>query len=248
MEGLPDSLLHPQWFFLLGVTALSYLVRGIAGFGSGLIAIPLMLLLNVPIALAVPLVVTLDFIASASQGIHNRQAIAWHTIWPLLPFSFIGVGLALYLFKTTDAALLMHALAVFILLYAAYSLLIKPPQGAHTRWWALPAGGCAGLIGTLFGTGGPFYIMYLQLMRLDKTPFRATFASVFLIDGTGRIAGYLISGFFSADFVWLLVVLLPMMFLSLYLGGRIHVRIGQETFKRAISALLMVSGIILLFK
>lgn len=248
MDGALESLSLTQFVFCFSVIAVAYLVRGIAGFGSGLIAIPLLLLLSLPIALVVPLIVALDYLASASQGIKNRRAIAWREIWPLLSFTFLGVTLALYLFQTIDAALLRRSLAAFIILYAVYALLAKPPQQVHARWWAVPAGGFGGLIGTLFGTGGPFYVIYLQLRRLDKTAFRATFATIFLIDGASRIAGYLFSGFFTLEFLWLLIVLLPVMGLSLYLGGRIQLTFSQEAFKRAISVLLVVSGIALLLK
>lgn len=248
MDGMLHSLSPAQLLYSAGIVTVAYLIRGIAGFGSGLIAIPLLLLLNLPITLVVPLVVALDYLASASQGIKNRRAIAWREIWPLLPFSFVGVALALYVFKTIDGALLRHSLAVFIILYATYTLLAKLPRKIYHRGWAVPAGSLGGLIGTLFGTGGPFYVIYLQLRRLDKTPFRATFAAIFLIDGAGRIAGYLLLGFFTLDFSWLLAVLLPVMLLSLYLGGRIHLAFSQETFKRAISVLLVVSGIALLLK
>lgn len=248
MDGMLHSLSLTQLLYGPGIVTVAYLVRGIAGFGSGLIAIPLLLLLNLPIAQVVPLVVALDYIASASQGVKNRQAIVWRDIWPLLPFTFLGVTLAIYLFKTIDAVLLQRGLAAFIILYAVYTLLAKRPGQTHSRWWAVPAGSLGGLIGTLFGTGGPFYVIYLQLRRLNKTPFRATFASIFLIDGTSRIAGYLLSGFVTLEFLWLLAVLLPVMLLSLYLGGRIHLAFSQETFKCAISVLLVVSGIALLLK
>lgn len=248
MDGALESLSLTHFVFCFSVIAVAYLVRGIAGFGSGLIAIPLLLLLSLPIVLVVPLIVALDYLASASQGIKNRRAIAWRAIWPLLPFTVLGVALALYLFQTIDATRLRRGLAVFIILYAVYTLLAKPPQQVHTHWWAVPAGAFGGLIGTLFGTGGPFYVIYLQLRRLDKTPFRATFATIFLIDGANRIAGYLFSGFFTLEFLWLLIVLLPVMGLSLYLGGQIHLTFSQEVFKRAISVLLVISGIALLLK
>ncbi len=69
--------------YALAVLSVAYFVRGIAGFGSGLIAIPL-LLMWFPLLVAVPLVVALDYLASASQGIKDRQAIRWREIWPLL--------------------------------------------------------------------------------------------------------------------------------------------------------------------
>ncbi|HTG11235.1 MAG TPA: sulfite exporter TauE/SafE family protein, partial [Candidatus Eisenbacteria bacterium] len=52
------------------VVFLAYWVRGMAGFGSGLIAVPLLTLMW-PVTLVVPVVVALDYLGSASQGIGN---------------------------------------------------------------------------------------------------------------------------------------------------------------------------------
>ena len=46
------------------VILVAYLVRGICGFGSGLIAIPVLSLMF-PLKVAVPLVVMLDYLASS---------------------------------------------------------------------------------------------------------------------------------------------------------------------------------------
>ena len=48
----------------------------------------------------------------------------------------------------------------------------------------------------LAGSGGPFYVIYLNLRNLEKTTFRATFASNFLIDGGMRLVAYVILGLF----------------------------------------------------
>jgi len=242
-----DALSHTQLIYVFAVIAAAYVVRGISGFGSGLIAIPF-LAMNLPLATVVPLVVTLDYVASAGQGLKNREHIRWREIVPLLPFSVLGVGLALYLLKTMDAKLLLHALAVFILLFAAYTLFIRIPARKHSRLWAAPVGCFGGFVGTLFGTGGPFYVIYLQLRALEKSQFRATFAAIFLLDGTYRIAGYLLMGFFNVNLLLLLAVMLPVMAVSIYLGGRIHTTVTQETFKRGISLLLLASGVTLLLK
>jgi len=236
-----------QYAYAFTVLAVAYFVRGVAGFGSGLIAIPL-LLLWFPLTAAVPLVVTLDYLASASQGVKDRQSIRWSEIWPLLPFAILGVAAAIILLQTVDARLLLKALAVFIILYALYTLLGRNPERAHSRWWALPAGGLGGLIGTTFGTGGPFYVVYLQMRKLDKTQFRATFAAIFLLDGANRLLGYLLSGMLTLRFLQQLAMALPVMLVGIYLGGKIHTSISQEGFKRGIGFLLICSGAALLFR
>ena len=242
-----DSVPLIYWVFAAATLCLAYFVRGVAGFGSGLIAIPLLVLI-LPLPLVVPLVVFLDYVASASHGLKDRAQIQWRQIWPLLPFSAIGVVSGLYLFKTVDPVMLAHALGVFVLLYALYSLLVKDGDGSASTLWAVPAGSLGGLVGTLFGTGGPFYVVYLKHRGLPKTQFRATFATIFLMDGAGRLTGYMASGYFDRDWLILAAMALPTMALGLYMGGHIHTNISQRSFQVAVSLLLVVSGISLLLR
>lgn len=242
-----DTVSLAFWLFGAATLAVAYFVRGVAGFGSGLIAIPLLALV-LPLNLVVPLVVFLDYVASASHGLKDRAQIQWHQIFPLLPFSALGVLTGLYLFQTIDSVLLAHGLGVFVVLYALYSLLAKDGDRKASRLWAVPAGGLGGLVGTLFGTGGPFYVVYLKHRGLPKTQFRATFATVFLLDGAGRLLGYLAGGYFDRDWLLMAALSLPIMAIGLYLGGHVHTNISQRAFQIAISLLLMVSGISLLLR
>jgi uncharacterized membrane protein YfcA len=240
-----ETLTIAELLLAMGVLVTAYMVRGITGFGSGLVAIPLLALM-LPITIVVPMVGLLDYTASLSHGLNHRRAIQWREIVPLLPFTLAGVLIALYIFKTVDGELLKEILGGFILLYALYSILGKNPHGRLSRKWSVIGGGFGGLVGTLFGTGGPFYVIYLQLRGLDKTAFRATIATIFMLDGAARIVGYGLSGFYSTDTIMLVFVALPVMALSLYAGGHIHTNISQESYKRAIGLALLGSGAALL--
>jgi len=244
---LLETISLPFWLFGAATLAAAYFVRGVAGFGSGLIAIPLLALV-LPLTIAVPLVVFLDYVASASHGLKDRAQIQWRQILPLLPFTALGVLTGLYLFKVIDSVLLAHALGVFILLYALYTLFASDGDGRASSFWAIPAGGFGGLIGTLFGTGGPFYVAYLKHRGLPKTQFRATFATIFLMDGAGRLTGYLAGGYFDRDWILLAAAALPIMAIGLYLGGQVHTNISQRNFQVAVSILLVISGMSLLLR
>lgn len=218
----------------------AYLVRGIAGFGSGLIAIPLLALQH-PLALVVPLVVLLDWLGSLSQGLAHREAVAWPELLPLLPFTLLGVALGLLIFDTVAPAGLNQAFGVFILVFAVYQLLPLPPLRGR-RVWSVPAGFFGGLVGTLFGTGGPFYMIYLTLRGLDKLPLRASFAAFFLVDGGIRLGGFLLVGMLDQGALRTLAVWLPPAALGLFIGGRVHVALSPATFRFGISAVLLFSG------
>jgi uncharacterized membrane protein YfcA len=232
--------------FPLTVIFCAYLVRGIAGFGSALIAVPL-LALSMPLTLVVPLVVFLDYLGSATQGINDNNNIAWHDIWPLLPFSLIGVAVSLYIMESINPHILTVCLGAFILVFAVYQLL-PLNFGQASNKIAAPAGFFGGFVGTLFGTGGPFYVIYLNLRKLDKTSFRATFAAIFMIDGAMRLFGYAIKGFYNLETFMYLVAALPVAGLGMFIGGKIHTALGRDAFVRLISVLLLGSGSALIFK
>jgi hypothetical protein len=57
--------------------------------------------------------------------------------------------------------------------------------------WTGPAGFFGAMIGVIFGTGGPFYVIYFSLRQLDKSELRATVATGFMIDGGLRLISFL---------------------------------------------------------
>lgn len=226
--------------YTAAVIFVAYFVRGIAGFGSGLVAIPLLLLVH-PINVVVPVVIALDFLGSLAQGLKNRDKICWSEIFPLLPFTLIGCGVALMLFKTADTGTLTSALAIFIIIFAIYQLL-PLPELKGSKIWSVPAGLLGGLVGTLFGTGGPFYMIYLSVRGLDKAQLRSSFATYFFVDGTIRLAGFALIGLLNTQVFLFLLKCLPVAAIALFVGGKAHVTISNQTFKFFISLILVYSG------
>ncbi len=242
---MPESLTIVQLITGFIILIAAFTVRGITGFGSGLIAIPLLALM-LPVSVAVPLVGFLDYTAALAHGLKLRSDIRWKLILPLLPFSLSGVFLALYLFNTLDAQLLKQFLGGFIISYALYTLLTVKPHTHNSVFWAIPGGTLGGLFSTLFGTGGPFYVIYLQLQGLGKTTFRATIATIFFLDGTTRIVAYSFNGFYSIDTIVLIAVSLPIMAVGMTIGGHIHSNISHQTIQKGVGILLLFSGSALL--
>ncbi|MBA3002987.1 MAG: sulfite exporter TauE/SafE family protein [Desulfurivibrio sp.] len=244
MTDIP--MVQPEILFAAGVLFFAYFIRGIAGFGSALISVPL-LVIFFPVSQVVPLVGLLDWLASVSQGLPNRRLIRWPDLLPLLPFTVLGVSTGLYLHTVLAQTSLLFALSIFILLYAVYALLPFPSLHGE-RWLAAPAGVMGGMVGALFGTGGPFYVIYLTLRQLDKTEFRTTIATVFVIDGLCRIVGFTLNGFYTLHILAIGAGVVPIGALALWLGGRVHLRISHVAFVRLVSIILLGSGIALLVK
>lgn len=95
-----------DWLFIEAIVVLAYLIFGVAGFGSALVAGPL-LTSWMPLSRIVPLLVMLDFLASFHNCLPDRRAIAGRELRRLLPMLLLGAALGTYLLMRTDARLLM---------------------------------------------------------------------------------------------------------------------------------------------
>jgi uncharacterized membrane protein YfcA len=228
------------------VVFFAYVVRGIAGFGSGLIAVPV-LSVSFPVTAVVPVVVALDYLGSGLQSVRNLGRVVWREQLVLLPFSLIGIAAGLLVLRGLSTTVLSRALGSFVIVYAAYQLLPLPPMRG-SRLSAVPCGVLGGLVGTLFGTGGPFYAIYFNLRGLDKSAFRATFATNFLIDGGVRLLGYAVAGLFGWSTLSWVALGLPLMAAGLYVGSRIQLGLSQRAVVRIVSLILVASGVALLVR
>lgn len=226
----------------------AYFIRGITGFGSGLISVPL-LALFLPLKFVVPLILLLDFTASVViGGLHFKQ-VNWREIGILIPFGVIGVVFGTHLLVSLPPAPMLIALAVFIFAFALRSLLNLHGNKLVSRLWAAPAALTGGTVGGLFGTGGPPYVIYLTHRIRDKSDLRATLSALFFTEGLTRIVSFLVAGLLLSSQVWVAYfAALPIMLGALYLGGRVHVGLSQSNMTRLVGGLLLLSSFALLFK
>ncbi len=237
-----------QYALSAAILLLAYFIRGITGFGSGLIAVPL-LALFLPLPFVVPLILLLDFTASFVMGGLDFKRVQWSEIGLLTPFSILGVIVGTLLLVNMPAMPMLLGLAAFVFIFGIRSLLDIKGDKLVSRWWAGPAGSLGGVVGGLFGTGGPPYVIYLNHRIHDKSLLRATFSAMFFVEGATRIVTSFGAGLLLSQPVWWATIgALPLVFGSLWLGSHVHTGISQQQMTRLIGILLLVTGISLVVK
>lgn len=191
----------------------------------------------------------LDFTASIALGGKTRQHINWNELKPLLPFGAAGVMLGVALLIHMPREPLLVGLGIFVLIFGGRNLLNIHGEKPISRLWAIPAGLTGGIVGALFGTGGPPYIIYLSHRLKDKTELRATFSGLFIFDGGLRLVSFLATGLLLQNGMFTaLLAALPVIALGLYLGHRAHLGISSQQMLKLIGMLLIGSGASLLWK
>lgn len=242
------------WFQLAWIAAvffLAFVVRGMSGFGAGMIAVPLLAFV-IPLQLAVPLCSLLVFVLFVILIIRDRREVVWTELRLLVPPTIIGALLGLWLFASLDNHMLVRMLGTFLMCYACYMLavsLLGLPQLRCSQRWALPAGFFGSFFDTLFGGGGgTLVVIYINARGIGRTGFRATVAALWFTEMIARIGGYAWAGFYSGTTLLLFAALLPLMWLGTVTGERLGNRVDGETFARILAVMLLASGASLLAK
>jgi uncharacterized membrane protein YfcA len=242
LPDLPAQVL----IFAPFVVLLGYVVFGATGFGSSVISVPV-LSHFLPLTFTVPLITVTDALASMSTALRLRRLVAWREFVRLLPAMLIGIALGItLLFKLPrDPALL--ALGIFVACYGIY-LIVGPPRIARApSWLAWPIGIAGGVFSTLFGTGGPIYIVFLSARIEDKSRLRATAAITVAMNIWIRLTLFIATGLLlDATLQSSVLLLLPIMVLGLWLGNRLHHALSRAGVLRLIAGLLTINGVLLI--
>ena len=225
------------------VVAGAYVVFGLTGFGSTVVAVPLLAHV-LPLTFAVPLMMLLDLAATVMLGTRFRQGIRYDELVWLVPFILAGMALGLTLLIKVPQAALLVGLGVFVLLYAAYGFTRSGAPVGLRRLWSMPIGLAGGALSALFGTGGVLFAIYIAGRISDKEEMRATNASTIMLSALVRVVLFGAAGLLTQpDLLLCAVCLVPTMLAGFYAGNRLHAVVPATGVVRAVYAVLVVAGV-----
>ena len=228
------------------MVAFAYTAFGLAGFGSTVIALPL-LAQFFALKFAVPLLMLLDLAAFLLFGAHARKRIQYGEIAWLVPFILAGMAAGLTLLIEAPEQRLLVLLGTFLLLYAGYCLLRRGPAAALSRAWCAPIGLAGGVFSALFGTGGVLFALYNAGRIRDKEALRATNAAMIMLSSLVRLVLFGVAGLLTQHgLLATACVLLPAMLAGAWVGNRLHAAVPAAAVAKAVYALLVISGLTLL--
>ena len=168
-------------------------IFGLTGFGSALITIPLASHF-VPLPFALALFALADLVSAFSVGLENPRNAVRDEWTRLVPMILAGTALGVTALVNLPRAVGMLLLGVFVLSFALYSLVRRPGSRVISAHWVWLAGFVGGITSTLFGAGGPPYVIYLSQRGLTKEQFRATLGFATMTSISLRVLAFLVTG------------------------------------------------------
>lgn len=226
-----------------------FLLQSTIGFGSALIAMPLLgALLGIQTATAIVGVVSL--VSSLIIVIVDRRHIDLRKSWRLTAASFLGVPIGLFLLKSVPEGLILKGLGTVLIAYSLFSLFsasLNMQSRRELGWLAWPLGFASGVLGGAYNTNGPPLVVFGVLNRWPPQQFRATLQSVFFTSGIAIVLGQIAAGLWTMQTLTLAAFALPALPIAILLGRWLNARIPQALFTKLLHVFLIVLGARLLF-
>ena len=228
-------------------TAIGFTIAGVAGFGGGVVALPVLVWVF-GVREAIPILSISQVLSTVSRvGLH-RDALNWPVIryfaLGALPFSVLG---SLF-FITIDTTVLVRILGVMMLLFVVYT---RMPIGRNFKmklWGFIPLGAGTGFGSAFLGIPGPFAAVFYLAYGLTASAYIGTSSL-----GMALIQVPKLIIFGAGDLLTLRVLLLgvglgAIAAASAYLGRIILRRVPEKVFPRIITVMLLVSGVVFLIR
>jgi uncharacterized membrane protein YfcA len=239
----------PQLLAAVAVLFVGQVVYVVFGFGSGLIAVGTLALLFTDIRDVVVLLMLVNLPAEVGVVVRSWREITWRRSGLFLVGIFVGIPVGTYVLQAGSPTILLTSLGSFLVVVGLVFLSL--PEDARVNWpgWsAPPIGAVAGVLSGLFGTAGPPLIVYYHLSGMGRHAFRGNLMALFLAMTFVRVPSYVVSGLVTPARLWSGLMLLPVALGGAWVGNRIHLQLSEKVFRKLVSVLLAVIGLLLVVR
>jgi len=224
-----------------------------AGFGSALVAMPILTLVVHPVV-ATPLQTAVGLGLSGLILYQHRAKWPWPDAVPLVAASIAGIPLGTYVITHLAESTVLGALGVVLLLYACFELLGRrtPAYVGVTRdpflLGSAIAGFLSGVLGSAYATNGPPAIIYGSLRRWPPGEFRSALQSLFFVNGICILLWQGGNGLLTKEVGWYACFAAPGLILGAFIGYKLDKYIDHKRFRTIVIGLMFLLGVLLLFR
>jgi uncharacterized membrane protein YfcA len=228
-----------EWLVIAVTVALASTVQGVVGFGSNLLAVPVVALI-VPAALPGAMVVP-GIPMAVGMAVTERDHIDWRGSRFLLLGRVPGTVLGVAVVAAVSTDTLAVVVGAVVILAVVLSISASHLHPGITPSSASVTGVATGITGTAAAIDGPPLAL---LYQHDPAPvFRSTLATQFAIGTAFTITGLLLGGQLHGWQLLLGVSLMPSYFVGLATSLAIRPRLAAPNLRPVVLAIAALTGV-----
>jgi len=217
-------------------------VRGFAGFGSGLILMPVASALIDP-KLAVAVFLATDFVASAPLVPPAMRRCDWASVLPAAAVSLVFIPVGVFALVHSDPVIVRWGIS--ILTISMLALLVSGWRYPGKPYFAasLGIGAASGFLGGISQIAGPPIVTYWMSGPFPVKTIRANLIVFFLFTSIGSFLAYFFNGLFTPAVIGITLVLIPLYAAAIWLGASLHGRASERAFRAIAYGLIGVAAL-----
>jgi uncharacterized protein len=243
---MPDSL--SAYAVLLVGGALAGFAQGLSGFAFSMIALSFWAWAISP-QIAAPLAVFGSLMGQILSLVQIRTGYDFRKITPLVLGGMIGVPIGVFALHNVDPTRFRLVLGILLTIYGGYGLLatglLRLKRGGAVLDGLV--GVVGGAMGGLGGMSGTVPAIWTQARGWSKDLRRATMQVYNIAMHVTTLTVYAGTGGFRGLDVRLFAIAAPAMLIPAWFGARLYTAISERMFQRIVFALLLLSGLALLY-
>lgn len=240
------------FFILLLVFISSSFIKGWSGFGTNLIAMPILVsMLGFGLDQGVTIVISVNVFMNIAILLENKKfnIKSLDNIKLLVAFGVVFTFIGAYLLKSPDNANTLKIIAGSVIVFTAlyrifttfYSFKHEINKDTMYRYF-IPVGIISGFFNGIAGLGGLPVLILLSNTNMKRDEFRTTLVSYFLVMNLVAIIGYAIAGNYNTFvFTHIGLMLIPSVVFCM-IGVWLSRRVSDKLFSRVMLAVLLFMG------
>ena len=218
------------------------LIQTVTGFGSGIFMMVFFPMLF-PILGASAISSAISLAGTCTLSWHYRKYCKWKlTLIPALVYILVSSG-AILLAPYLPTDILKKVFGVFLMLLSVYFLVFSSKLKIKaTLLSATVCGTLAGILGGLFGIGGPPMVIYFLAALDSKEEYLGTIQFHFFVTGVYMLFFRIYKGILTMDMIPYILLGMAGIMIGKKIGTKIVDRINADTMKKLVYGFLGVSG------
>jgi uncharacterized membrane protein YfcA len=230
------------FFVLLLVVAVSGTVRGFAGFGAGMVFMPIAAALVGP-RIAVVIIWLVDTLPTIPILVPAFGQVRWKTVLPVLAGYAPALPLGIWWLATGDVGLLRWAISLAVLAAIAVLWSGWRDRGERSPFIAAGAGAFSGIFGGATQLSGPPVVIYWLSSDAPAWQFRANVIVYFFLTTILSGSAMALAGIFTVKAATYAVIFTPVYAAGVYAGKHLFPLASERFFRRTAFCLILFAAL-----
>jgi len=237
-----------QVVLLLAGALAGGIVNGLTGFGTAITALGIWVHAIPPTAAASLAIICST--VSQLQTLHLIwRAIDWKRVLFFVVPGLVGVPIGTWLLPHIDPRLFKLGVGFFLVVYPGYVLMRR--RHVASAWGGKPADGVVGfgggVLGGLTGLSGVFPVIWTDVRGWSKEQRRSVLQVFNIAILSFALVSHAASGLLTRQVALEAAIVLPATIGGAWFGAFLYHRLADRGYQRAVMALLLISGVTLIW-